>query len=107
LCQFCNYILKKRKIINYIKNTCHYRFGLPLSYKAIFVLSKPIVMLPQNFTLHQSPALIIQQPLILKKSSLPEKNDSDKKSCKHRNENGWCSKSQRQCWLLTDLFSQH
>ena len=27
-----------------------------------------------------------------------------KKTCKHRNENGWCSKRRRQCPLLNLIF---
>ena len=64
-------------------------------------------MLPQNFTLNQSPVIIIKQLLALKNSSKSKQNDSEEKNCKHRNENGWCSKSQRQCLLLTELFSKH
>jgi len=29
------------------------------------------------------------------------------KSCKHRDENGWCSKSQQQCALLNFIFTKH
>jgi hypothetical protein len=64
-------------------------------------------MLQQNFTLNQLSVKIIQPSLAVKNNSLSKRNDSEEKSCKHRNENGWCCKSQRQCLLLTDLFSKH
>jgi len=64
-------------------------------------------MLQQNFTSNQVPVKIKQPLLVVKNSLLAKRNDSENKSCKHRNENGRCSKSQRQCLLLIDLFSKH
>jgi len=64
-------------------------------------------MLQQNFTSNQSPIKIIQPSLAAKNNSLSKINDSEEKGCKHRNENGWCSKTHKQCLLLTDLFSTH
>jgi len=34
----------------------------------------------------------------------PREINLAKKACKHRNENGWCSKSGRQCPLLNLIF---
>lgn len=112
--QFCfhyaNFATISLKIAKYINTVqipaigdvdCRFPATLFLSYQ------KQVAMLPQNLTLHQSPVGIIQQPLTLKKNSMPKKSESDEKSCKHRNKNGWCSKSRRQCLLLTELFSKH
>ncbi len=64
-------------------------------------------MLQQNLTSNQLPVKIIQPSLAVKNSSQAKRNDGKEKNCKHRNENGWCSKSQRQCSLITDLFFKH
>jgi hypothetical protein len=58
-------------------------------------------MLQQNFTSNQLPAKIIQPLKAVKNNSLLKGNDSLEKSFNHRNEYGWCSKSQRQYLLLT------
>lgn len=42
--------------------------------------------------------LISRNRPVYKKSSIEEK------SCKHRNENGWCTRTQRQCPLLNLNF---
>jgi len=55
-------------------------------------------MLQQNLTSNQLPVKIIQPSLAIENSSLLKTNEEN--ACKHRNENGWCSKSQRQCSLL-------
>lgn len=64
-------------------------------------------MLPQNLTSNQFPVKIIQPSLAVKNSSLSKRKDREENICKHRNENGWCSKSQRQCLSLTDFFLKH
>jgi hypothetical protein len=79
----------------------------PLPVKLFLCYQKQAVMPQQNFTSNQSPAKIILPLLAVKNSSLSNRNTSEEKSCKHRNENGCCSKSQRQCLLLTDLFFKH
>ncbi len=61
-------------------------------------------MLQQNLTLSQLPVKIIHPSLTIKNNLLSKTKDSEEKSCEHRNENGWCSKSQRQCLFITDLF---
>jgi hypothetical protein len=68
---------------------------------------KQISMLQQNFTSLQLPVKIIHPLVTVKNSSLSTRNDIEDKACKHRNENDWCSKSQRQCLLLTNLFFKH
>jgi hypothetical protein len=62
-------------------------------------------MLQQNLTSNQLPVKIMQLSLALKNSPLSKRNDREENT--YRNENGWCSKSQRQCSLLTDLFLKH
>jgi len=57
-------------------------------------------MLQQNLLSNQLNVKIILQSLAVKESSLSKSNDSELKACKHRNENGCCSKSQAQCILL-------
>jgi len=64
-------------------------------------------MLQQTLTSNRLPAQIITAPLTLKNSSPSSLKDGEEKGCKHRNENGWCSKSQRQCLLISDLFFKH
>jgi hypothetical protein len=67
----------------------------------------PIAMLQKNFTFNQSSVKITQPLVTVKNNSLSTGNDGKEKACKHRNENGYCSKSQRQCMLVTDLFLKH
>jgi hypothetical protein len=40
---------------------------------------------------------------LVERNNAPETAHS-KKACKHRSENGWCSKSGRQCPLLNLIF---
>jgi hypothetical protein len=59
------------------------------------VIKNRLQMLQQNHTSNQLPVKIIQPLLAVKNDSLTKRNNGGVKSCKHRNENGWCSKSQR------------
>ena len=77
-----------------------------LTLQSYFCVIKHIAMLQQNFILNQLPAKAFQPLLIAQNNSLSKAKDIKEKMCKQRNENGWCSKSQRQC-LLADLFSKH
>jgi hypothetical protein len=61
-------------------------------------------MLQQNLSSNQLPVKIMEPSLAVKNSPLSKRNDREENTCKHRNDNGWCSKSQRQCSALTDLF---
>lgn len=36
-----------------------------------------------------------------------KKNETEKKSCKHRNLNGWCEETRRQCPLFDLVFINH
>jgi hypothetical protein len=64
------------------------------------VLSKQVAMLQQNLTSNQLPVKIIHPSLAVENSSLSKSNNSKAKSCKHRNENGYCRKGQRQCLVI-------
>jgi hypothetical protein len=64
-------------------------------------------MLKQSLTSNQLAVKILQPSLAVKNNSLSKRNDGEEKNCNHRNENGWCSKSQRQCSLLIDLLFKH
>ena len=78
---------------------------VPSLQRYFCVIKKEIAMVQQNITLHQLPVNVLE-PLKIKNNSLLKRKDSEEKTCKHRNENGWCSKSQRQCLLLINLFSE-
>jgi hypothetical protein len=64
-------------------------------------------MQQQNFNSNLAPVKIAQPPLTVKSNLLLKRMDSKVKSCRHRNENGWCSKGQRQCLLVTELYFKH
>jgi len=64
-------------------------------------------MLQQNLTSDHLPVKTMQPSLAVKNSQLSKRNDREENTCKHRNENGWCSKSQRQCSSLTDPFLKY
>jgi len=64
-------------------------------------------MLQQNPTSNQLPVKIMQPSLAVKNGPLSKRNDREENICKHMNENGWCSKSQRQCSSLTGPFFKY
>jgi hypothetical protein len=64
-------------------------------------------MLQQNLTSNQLPVKIMQPSLAVKNGPLSKRNDREGNTCKHMNENGWCSKNQRQCSSLNDLFIKY
>jgi len=64
-------------------------------------------MLQQTISSDHLPVKIIQPLLAVKNNPQSNRNDREENTCKHRDENGWCSKSQRQCSLLTDLSFKH
>ena len=61
----------------------------------------------QNFTSINNSINIENTLLAFDADATNKKISAHKKSCKHRNENGWCNKSQRQCALLNIVFIKH
>jgi len=101
---FAPLLLKVAKYINTVQTSAFADVDYSSPAKLFLCYQKQVAMQQQNLSLNQLPAKIIQPSLAVKNNLLPKRNDCEKKSCKHRNENGWCSKSQRQCSLITDLF---
>lgn len=64
-------------------------------------------MLQQNLRSDQLPVKNIQLSVAVKNSSESKRKDREENFCNHRNENGWCSKSQKQCFSLPDFFLKH
>jgi hypothetical protein len=64
-------------------------------------------MLQQSLSSNELPIEIKQSSLAVKNSSRSNGNDREEKTCTHRDENGWCSKSQRQCSSLIDFYLKH
>jgi len=50
-----------------------------------------------------------QEPSLLISGNRPvyKKSFLEERSCKHRNENDWCNRSQRQCTALNFNFINH
>jgi len=63
-------------------------------------------MLQQNITSNQLPVKILSPGLIDEKNTI-QNNNSKATNCEFRNKNGWCSKSERKCLLVNDLFFKH
>ncbi len=70
------------------------------------VIKNQIAMPQQHFILNRAPEENTGA-LPAVKNNLESKRNNIEKACKHRSENGWCSKSQGQCLLLTGLFFKH
>jgi hypothetical protein len=61
-------------------------------------------MLQQNLSSDQLTVKIMQPSVAVKNNTLSKRNDREEYTCKHRTENGWCTRSQKQCLLLTGHF---
>jgi hypothetical protein len=72
--------------------------------QTIFVLLKQIALLHQNFTSNQLSVKIMQPLVAVENILVTTRGNNEGKTCKHKDEKGWCSKSNRQCRLVTDLF---
>ena len=64
-------------------------------------------MIQDNFKIYESSDK--KEPLaVLSHNNLfNKKNGVERRSCKHRNLNGWCSKTRRQCPLFNFVFINH
>jgi hypothetical protein len=71
------------------------------------VSEKQIAMLQLTLSSNRLPVKIIQPSLAVKNNLPTDRDDKIENTCKHRNENGWCSKSLRQCSLSVDSFLKH
>lgn len=105
--EFAASFLKVSKYINTEQIAAIPDVDLPSNSRLFLYQRKQIAMLQQNLTSDQIPVKIMQLSLVVNNSPLSKRNDREENTCKHRNENGWCSKSQRQCLSLTDLFLKH
>jgi len=99
--------LKVSKYINTEQIAAIADVDSPSASKLFLYQRKQIAMLQQTISSNQLPVKIIQPSLAVKNNPLSNRNDREENTCRHRNENGWCSKGQRQCSLLTDLSFKH
>jgi len=104
---FAPIFLKVLKYINTEQTSGITDVDYPSTSELFLCQQQTINMLQQNLTSDQLSVKIIQPSLAVKHSPLSKRSDGEETTCKHRNENGWCSKSQRQCSSLTYFFLKH
>jgi len=46
-------------------------------------------------------------PIIVNQPVITERDDAKEKTCQHRDQNGWCNKSQRPCGAFKFLNIKH
>ena len=64
-------------------------------------------MIPDNFKIYDRSDKKERLVVFSHNSLLNKKNDTEGRNCKHRNSNGWCSKTLRQCPLFNFVFINH
>jgi hypothetical protein len=104
---FSHLFLKIPKYINTVQTSATTDVDWHLSAKLLLCYQKRFAMLHQNFTSNQSSVKIKLLLSAVKNNSLFNRSNNKEKTCNHRNENGWCNKSQRPCVAVNILFSKH
>ena len=64
-------------------------------------------MIQDNLKIFDRPDKKEQLAVFLHNSLFSKKNYTERRNCKHRNSNGWCSKTRRQCPLFNFVFINH
>ena len=64
-------------------------------------------MIQDNFKIYDRSDKGEQLAVSAHNNSFSKKNDAEGRDCKHRNSNGWCSKTRRQCPLFNFVFINH
>ena len=80
---------------------------LPGMAPGYFWITKMNCMPQQNSSLQNNASGNGNTPSLFNSDVMNNKIAMHKKNCRHRDENGWCNRSQRQCALLNIVSIKH